>query len=122
MLSLASYLDEHSAKLKHKALGRVQVGVARAPPNHFHPFLVQNFGYSFSDVASEASDVAQGAEVREVEEQYSHAQSAASQAAQPIAAKPIPSGGGDVINKPEYISPSLTKATVFKPGVEEKFW
>ena len=52
MLTLASYLDECLAKLKREALGHVQVGVAGAPPNHFHPFLVQNFGYSSTDDAA----------------------------------------------------------------------
>ena len=126
MLSLASYLDEHSAKLGREALGWVQVGVAGVSQNHFHSFLVQNFDYSFSDVASEASDIAQVTKVREVEELYSGTQPAASQITQAAATKPIPSGSGHAANKPqaqvEYISPSLTKATVFQPGVEEKFW
>ena len=70
MLSLASYLDEHFAKLKQEALGCVQLGVVGAPPNHFHPFLVQNFGYSPSDdAASEVSDT--GADTGLVEEIYS---------------------------------------------------
>ena len=42
------------------------------------------------------------------------------------AANVASTGGGDAVNKPqpraEYVSPALTKATVFKPGVEEKFW
>ena len=48
-----------------------------------------------------------------------------SQVVKASAAKTSPTGGGgDVHNKPqtraEYISPALSKATVFKPGVEEK--
>ena len=126
MLSLASYLDEHSAKLKQEALGHIQVGVAGAPLSHFHPFLVQNFGYSSSDdVASEANDTAPSAETGLVEELYFQTQQAVANIAQASTAKPSATGGGDV-NKPqthtEYVSPALTKATVFKPGVEEKFW
>ena len=93
-----------------------------APLNHFHPFLIQNFSYSFSDVTSEASDIASGTEVGVVEE----TQQAMSQVAKAMATKQVPTGGGDVGNKPqaqaEYISPTLSKATVFKPEVEEKFW
>ena len=127
MLSLASYLDEHSAKLKREALGHIQVGVVGAAPNHFHPFLVQNFGYSSSDdVASEISDTAPGTETGLVEEFYSQAQQAVSQVVKTSATKSGPTGGGDAANKPQprakYISPALTKVTVFKPGVEEKFW
>ena len=126
MLSLASYLDECSAKLKREALGHIQVGVAGAPPNHFHPFLVQNFGYSPSDdAASEVSDTAPSTEIGLVEKIYSQAQQAVSQVIKTSAAKLGPTGGGDAANKPqaraEYVSPTLSKATVFKPGVE-KFW
>ena len=127
MLSLASYLDKHSAKLKREALGCIQVGVAGAPPNHFHPFLVQNFGYSPSDdAASEVSDTAPSMDTRLVEEIYSQAQQAVSQVIKTSAGKLGPTGGGDAANKPqahaEYISPALSKVTVFKPGLEEKFW
>ena len=98
-----------------------------APPSHFHPFLVQNFSYASSnDVASEVSDTAPGADTRLVEEIYSQAQQAVSQVIKTSAAKVDPTGGGDATNKPqahaEYVSPALSKATVFKPGVEEKFW
>ena len=127
MLSLASYLDKRSAKLKQEALGHIQLGVVGAPPNHFHPFLVQNFSYSSShDVTSEVSDTAPSTETGLVEEIYSQAQQAVSQVFKTSAAKLGPTGGGDAANKPqaraEYISPALTKATVFKLGVEEKFW
>ena len=71
-----------------------------APPNHFHPFLVQNFGYSFSNVASEASDIASGTEVEVVEEMYSCTQPVASRATQPATTKPVSSGGGDAANNP----------------------
>ena len=97
------------------------------PPNHFHPFLVQNFGYSPSDdAASEVSDTAPSTDTRLVEEIYSQAQQAVSQVIKTSAGKLGPTGGGDAANKPqarvEYVSPALSKATVFKPGVEEKFW
>ena len=125
MLSLASYLDEHSAKLKQEALGRVQVGVVGAPPNHFHPFLVQNFSYSSTDeVVSETSDTVPSADTGLVEELYSQTQQAVAHVAPASTAKVSATGGGDS-NKPqahaEYVSPALTKATVFNPGVE-KFW
>ena len=99
MLSLVSYLDKCSAKLKREALGHVQVGVAGAPRNHFHPFLVQNFSYSPSDdAASEVSDT--GADTGLVKEIYSQAQQAVSQVIKASAAKTGPTGGGgDAINK-----------------------
>ena len=96
------------------------MGVVGAPPNHFHPFLVQNFGYSSSDDV--ASDSELGTDTGLVEEICSQAQQAVSQVIKVSASK----AGGDATNKPqdcaEYVSPALSKATVFKLRVEEKFW
>ena len=97
------------------------MGVAGAPPNHFHPFLVQNFGYSSNDdAASEVSDTAPSTDTRLVEEIYSQAQQAVSQVIKTSAAKLGSTGGGDAANKPqacaEYVSPALSKGHSLQTG------
>ena len=45
MLTLASYMDERSARYKQEALGRVRVALAGSPPNCFYSLLTDLFGY-----------------------------------------------------------------------------
>ena len=45
MLTLASYMDERSARYKQEALGQVRVALAGSPPNCFYSLLMDLFGY-----------------------------------------------------------------------------
>ena len=45
MLTLASYMDERSAKYKQEALGWVRVALAGSPPNCFYSLMMDLFGY-----------------------------------------------------------------------------
>ena len=95
-------------------------GSGGGTPQSLSPLLSAEFRlFSSDDVAS---DSALGTDTGLVEEICSQAQQAVSQVIKASAAK----AGGDAANKPQahakYVSPDLSKATVFKPGVEEKFW
>ena len=42
MLTLSSYLEERAAKLRRKALGRIQVSMAGVPPGSFYSIMEED--------------------------------------------------------------------------------
>ena len=52
LLTLASYLDAHSAQLRREALSRMQVALTGSPPNCLHSLLKANFGYASSSTTN----------------------------------------------------------------------
>ena len=56
LMTLASYLDSHSAQLKHEALGGIQMALAGSPPNCLYSLLKANFGYVSSSTSSDGED------------------------------------------------------------------
>ena len=47
MLTVSSYMDKRSAKLKLEALGRIRVALVGSPPNCFYSLMEDIFGYKY---------------------------------------------------------------------------
>ena len=136
MLTLGSYLEEHAAKLRREALGRIQVALAGSAPNSMYTTIDSFFGYQADD---ESED-------KEQEEIYSREQPMGGGSTRTFGGFPceptaIPSNLATVRGKTDTVvphpsgseseaaerskqhtNPAVTKATVFKPGSNERSW
>ena len=56
LMTLASYLDAHSAQLRREALSHMQVALTGSPPNCLYTLLKTNFGYASSSTINKEDD------------------------------------------------------------------
>ena len=151
LLTLASYLEERAARIKHEALGRAQVALAGSKPNCFHYLLDSFFGYKGDKVSKGGSTV--GDEGDNIEAPTPHdgrnwvpkeaslrtstnpsTSQASSSAVQALPPKKRPQqskdfstlGGLHSGSESEsgciQASPAAKKAIAFKPSSVEKMW
>ena len=151
LLTLASYLEEHAARIKCEALGRAQVALAGSKPNCFHYILDSFFGYRGDNASETGSTTGDGGNVVEAptprdgrnwmpkgapfqapaDPSVSQASSSAVQALppkkRPQQIKDFSTLGGlhsGSESEPgrTHASPGATKAIAFKPSSVEKTW
>ena len=132
MLTLGSYLEEQAAKLRREALGRIQVALAGSAPNSMYTTIDSFFGYQADDEAEETPEEMERPEVTPTTRTFGGFPCGPTPLPPHLAAVrgktdtvvPHPSGSESEAaeRSKQHINPTVTKATVFKPGSNERSW
>ena len=136
MLTLSSYLEERAAKVHRKALGRIQVALAGAPPSSFYTTVDKFFGYQ-EEEEEEGGDGDEKADEGAAGEEVIYSQKGSPRSAATSALPPhlrsvrgrtqtvVSQASGTDTDKEstkQHINPAITKAVILKPGPIERSW
>ena len=116
-MTLSCHLDKRSADLKREALGRISIALAGTPPNCFHSFMKDNFGYDVQDTPLQSE-----APTEEDTEVHPATSGTERDLLAPPRQKTRKSAKGLSEGEGNYPPPSSTNAVAFKPGRDAKKW
>ena len=117
MLTVSSYMDERSAKLKLEALGRIQVALAGSPPNCFYSLMEDIFSYK---------DVQQGTPSSSTQQPVPSTSGDLPMDPQAFLTTPDIGSGSETIGahgpQPSLPNPYAAGACAIRPGLDQKCW
>ena len=117
MLTLASFIDTKSARLKYEGLSCIAILMAGQPSNCFHQLMKDHFGYSSASThPTETGDEGES-QVSQLEE------GTAAPGDRPLKKRPHAMASGSESGKEANPPPlEASHATLFKPGPDDQRW